>query len=49
MLEDDEIIEEAAKAKDVQPTGEVVFIAKRKWRQYCGMLQLSPVSTATRY
>ena len=26
------------KREDVQPTGKVVGIVKRKWRQYCGML-----------
>ena len=26
------------KREDVQPTGRVVGIVKRKWRQYCGML-----------
>lgn len=26
-----------------QPTGRVVGIIRRKWRQYCGILQVNPV------
>ena len=39
---DKEVIAKAVKAKDVQPTGRVVGIIRRKWRQYCGMLQENP-------
>jgi exosome complex exonuclease DIS3/RRP44 len=39
---DKSMLESAIKAKDVQPTGKVVGIIRRKWRQYCGMLQENP-------
>merc|ERR1712223_348562 len=42
---DKEIIEQAIKAKDIQPTGRIVGIIRRKWRQYCGMLQENPSGT----
>lgn len=32
-----------------QPTGKVVGIIKRNWRQYCGMLQPSIIKQATRH
>ena len=31
------------------PTGRVVGIIKRNWRQYCGMLQVSDLTDATRH
>ena len=31
---------------EIQPTGRVVGIIKRKWRQYCGMLVLNPIKGA---
>lgn len=39
---DKDVIESAVKAKEVQPTGRIVGIIRRKWRQYCGMLQENP-------
>ena len=36
------------KSKDVSPTGRVVAIVRRKWRQYCGILQLNPVAGSIR-
>ncbi|XP_075227748.1 exosome complex exonuclease RRP44-like protein Dis3 [Lycorma delicatula] len=40
-----------AKKKDVekQPTGRVVGIIRRKWRQYCGILQENPVKGYVRH
>lgn len=29
----------AKKAKDIKPTGKIVGIIRRNWRQYCGILQ----------
>jgi len=46
---DNKLIEKAAKSKDVQCTGKVVGIVKRKWRQYCGMLQPNPVKGSNRH
>jgi exosome complex exonuclease DIS3/RRP44 len=39
------------KVADVKrlPTGRVVGIIKRNWRQYCGMLQVSDLPDATRH
>lgn len=31
------------------PTGKVVGIIRRKWRQYCGILQLNPIPGSTRH
>ena len=42
-------LKEAVKSKDVQCSGRVVGIIRRKWRQYCGMLQPNPVKGATRH
>ena len=42
-------LREAVKSKDVQCSGRVVGIVRRKWRQYCGMLQSNPVKGATRH
>ncbi|XP_054270094.1 exosome complex exonuclease RRP44 [Macrosteles quadrilineatus] len=46
--------EELLKAKqrqvaERQPTGRVVGIIRRKWRQYCGILQVNPVKGANRH
>lgn len=29
----------SAKKEDIQPTGRIVGIIRRKWRQYCGIIQ----------
>ena len=42
------ILEKSMKSKDVSPTGRVVAIVRRKWRQYCGILQLNPVAGSIR-
>lgn len=43
VLEDDKIFDENKNVAAVEktPTGKVVGIIKRKWRQYCGILQRS--------
>jgi len=46
---DNKLLEDAAKSKDVQCTGRVVGIVRRKWRQYCGMLQPNPVKGSNRH
>lgn len=35
--------------KDTQPTGKIVGIIKRKWRQYCGMLVVNPIKGSTKH
>ncbi|XP_049863650.1 exosome complex exonuclease RRP44 [Schistocerca gregaria] len=58
VLEDDdegegnlneEALETQQQAKDVQPTGVVVGIIQRKWRQYCGILQVCALEDATHH
>lgn len=39
----------AVKAAEKRPTGKVVGIIRRKWRQYCGILQLNPNPGATKH
>lgn len=39
----------AVKVEDKTPTGKVVGIIRRKWRQYCGILQLNPIPGSTRH
>ena len=45
LEQDKDVLEHAVKAKDLKPTGKVVGIIRRKWRQYCGMLQENPSGT----
>lgn len=40
---DEKLVEEK------QPTGKIVGIIRRKWRQYCGILQLNPIPGSTRH
>lgn len=35
--------------EDRQPTGKIVGIIRRKWRQYCGILQLNQIPGSTRH
>lgn len=35
--------------EEKQPTGKVVGIIRRKWRQYCGILQINPIPGSTRH
>jgi hypothetical protein len=45
VLEEEE--DALVKSREVQveklPTGHIVGIIKRKWRQYCGILQQNPI------
>ena len=41
--------EKKGKKEDIQPTGVVVGILKRKWRQYCGILQPNPNKGANKH
>lgn len=41
--ENDLIVQKPAKKVDCTPTGRIVGIIRRKWRQYCGILQSNPV------
>ena len=40
---------EESKDKEIQPTGKIVGIIKRKWRQYCGMLVVNPIKGSTKH
>lgn len=50
VLEED-VIKKNRSEQEVErrPTGHIVGIIRRKWRQYCGILQLSPVSGVILY
>lgn len=43
--EDEKVLAKASslKTKEKVPTGKIVGIIRRKWRQYCGILQPSPI------
>ena len=43
------LIKSAVKSREDQVSGRVVGILKRKWRQYCGMLQPNPVTGSNRH
>lgn len=44
-VEDEKIFskQSSSKAQEKIPTGKIVGIIRRKWRQYCGILQLSAI------
>jgi len=43
------LLSKAVKSKEEQVAGRVVGIVRRKWRQYCGMLQPNPVQGSNRH
>lgn len=43
LEEEKELIVETTKKVERTPTGKIVGIIRRKWRQYCGILQPSAV------
>lgn len=47
--EEEKLIKEKKKAVERQPTGRIVGIIRRKWRQYCGILQNNPVKGVRNY
>ncbi|XP_039289290.1 exosome complex exonuclease RRP44 [Nilaparvata lugens] len=47
--EERELREAKKKQVEKQPTGKVVGIIRRKWRQYCGILQENPVKGSVRH
>ena len=49
LEKEEKIIEAAVKSKEEQTSGKVMGIVKRKWRQYCGMLQPNPVKGSNRH
>ena len=49
LEKEEKMIEKAVKSKDEQTSGCVKGIVKRKWRQYCGMLQPNPVKGSNRH
>ena len=52
-IEEDEdekiLMESASKKKEKQPTGKIVGIIKRKWRQYCGIIKPNEVQGSARH
>ena len=49
LEKEEKMIEKAVKSKEEQTSGRVMGIVKRKWRQYCGMLQPNPVKGSNRH
>ncbi|XP_023247144.1 exosome complex exonuclease RRP44 [Copidosoma floridanum] len=51
VIDDEKILAEAKPvvAQEKQPTGKIVGIIRRKWRQYCGILQRSALKENTRH
>ncbi|XP_058806479.1 exosome complex exonuclease RRP44 [Phymastichus coffea] len=51
VLDDEKILTESKPATSVEktPTGRIVGIIKRKWRQYCGILQPNELKENTRH
>lgn len=47
--ENETILQENVNNKEKQPTGKVVGIIKRKWRQYCGIIQASILKGSSRH
>lgn len=43
------MVGEKSGSTEKQPTGKVVGIIRRNWRQYCGILQLNPLAGSTRH
>lgn len=46
---DEKIIRESVNKKEKQPTGKIVGIIKRKWRQYCGIIQPNILKGSSRH
>jgi exosome complex exonuclease DIS3/RRP44 len=47
--ENESLIRAAANKKNKQPTGKIVGIIKRKWRQYCGIIEKNTVQGSVRH
>lgn len=47
--ETEKILQENVNKKEKQPTGKVVGIIKRKWRQYCGIIQPNILKGSARH
>ncbi|XP_013782757.1 exosome complex exonuclease RRP44-like [Limulus polyphemus] len=47
--EDEMLVKKDRTKTEAVPTGKVVGIIRRNWRQYCGILQASPIKEATRH
>lgn len=46
---DEKILKESVGKKEKQPTGKIVGIIKRKWRQYCGIIQPNVLKGSSRH
>lgn len=47
--ETEKLLQESGNQKEKQPTGKVVGIIKRKWRQYCGIIQPNILKGSARH
>lgn len=46
---DEKILKESQNEKEKQPTGRIVGIIKRKWRQYCGIINPNVLKGSARH
>ncbi|KMQ94973.1 exosome complex exonuclease rrp44 [Lasius niger] len=49
VSEDEKVLAKPSLTKERIPTGKIVGIIRRKWRQYCGILQPSPIKENVRH
>lgn len=49
ISEDEKVLAKSSLTKEKIPTGKIVGIIRRKWRQYCGILQPSPIKENVRH
>ena len=49
LEKEEKILRESRRGEDRQPTGRIVGIIRRKWRQYCGILLPSVLMEGTRH
>nr|CAD7453909.1 unnamed protein product [Timema tahoe] len=49
IADDETTIKSSVKEVEKQPTGRIVGIIRRKWRQYCGILQATPSKGTSRH
>jgi len=47
--ENERILQESGSKKEKTPTGKIVGIIKRKWRQYCGILKPNEMKGSSRH
>jgi len=49
VAEDEKVLGNSSKTQEKIPTGKIVGIIRRKWRQYCGILQPSAIKGVRKF